>query len=397
MPKFSYTVLSENGVVTTGDAHAVSSEELKLKLEGDGLRVQSIRRATSALLRRKAADSESLLLFNQEFLALLRAGLTVSDALALTLDHPERNELGYVLADVHRAVQEGKLLSEACARHPEVFDPLYISAIRTGEKTGDLVSVLVRHQDYLRRQMTLQRKIKRAMAYPIFLLAVLGLILAALFVFVMPRFVAMYASFGAALPGPTKVLLDIANNLPLLASVLLLTTAGLWWGWRKWGATERGQAAIDRWKAGIPILGKLEQIIAIGRIMRSLSTLLSGGTALVEALHSAQESIRNRAYAAHLRSVESRVTEGGSLAAALRQTKAFPATALKMVEVGESSGALEKMLAEAALYYEEMLEDRLETVTSLIEPLLMLVMGLIVGSVIIVMYLPIFNLANVIR
>ncbi len=397
MPKFSYTVLSENGVMTTGDANAVSSEELKLNLEGEGLRVQSIRRKTPALFRRKTVDSEALLVFNQEFLALLRAGLTVSDALALALDHPERNELGQILAHVHRAVQEGKLLSEAYAAHPEVFDPLYISAIRTGERTGNLVSVLVRYQDHLRRQMLLERKIKRAMAYPIFLLVVLALILAVLFAFVMPRFVAMYASFGAALPAPTKMLLDITDNLPVLAPALLMAAAGLWWGWRQWSSTEQGQATVDKWKAGLPILGKLEQTITVGRIMRSLSTLLSGGTALVEALRTTQESVRNRAYAGHLGLAELRVTEGSSLAAALRQTKAFPATALKMVEVGESSGALEKMLAEAAQYYEEMLDDRLDTVTSLIEPLLMLVMGLIVGGIIVVMYLPIFNLANVIR
>ncbi|MGE5758684.1 MAG: type II secretion system F family protein, partial [Sideroxydans sp.] len=389
--------LSENGVVAAGEEDAVSPEELRLTLEGRGLRVQSIRRATLGVFRRTGINPETFLLFNQEFLALIRAGLTVSDALALSLDHPERNELGQILGHVHQAVHEGKLLSEACAQHIEVFDPLYISAIKTGEKTGDLVSVLARYQDYLRGQMLLQRKIKRAMAYPIFLLVVLVLILAALFGFVMPRFVAMYESFDAALPGPTRLLLDIAEHLPVLVPLLLMLAGGAWGGWHHWSATEKGRTRIDKWKAGTPILGKLEQTIAVARITRSLSTLLSGGTALVEALRTTRETLRNRAYATHLNTVEQRVTEGGGLAEALRQTKAFPSTVIKMVEVGESSGALEKMLVEAAQYYEEMLEDRLEAVTALIEPLLMLFMGLIVGSVIIVMYLPIFNLANVIR
>jgi type IV pilus assembly protein PilC len=397
MPKFSYTVLSENGVVTRGDEDAVSAEELRLKLEGRGLRVRAIRRSSPGVFRRKRVSSEAFLLYNQEFLALMRAGLTVIDALALSLDRPERNELGQVLTQVHQAVHEGKLLSEACAQHPDVFDPLYISAVKTGEKTGDLVAVLTRYQDYLRRQMLLQRKINRAMAYPIFLLVVLVLILAALFGFVMPRFVAMYASFDAALPGPTKLLLDLAQNLPVLVPLFLVPGAALWYIWRQWSATEQGRARIDKWKARAPILGAIEQTIAIARIARSLSALLTAGTALVDALRTTQETLRNRVYAAHLNVVSLRVTEGVALAEALRQTKAFPSTVVRMVEVGESSGALEKMLVEAAQYYEEILEDRLETATALIEPLLMLVMGLIVGSVIVVMYLPIFNLANVIR
>jgi type IV pilus assembly protein PilC len=397
MSKFSYKVLSENGLVTTGSEEAISSEALRLKLEEHGFRVQSIHRATLGLFKRKGVSPEIFLLFNQEFLALLRAGLTVSDALALSLDHPGRSEFGQVLAHVYQAVQEGTLLSDACAQHADLFDPLYIAALKTGEKTGELVTVLTRYQDYLRRQMLLQRKIKRAMAYPIFLMIILIIILAALFGFVMPRFVAMYASFDAALPTPTRWLLEIVNNLPVLFPLSLLLGGALWMGWRYWSTTESGRLKLDRWKADIPVLGGIVQNIAVARISRSLSTLLGGGTTLVDALHTTQQALRNRAYAAHLALAAQRVTEGLGLAEAFRQTKAFPSTVIKMIEVGESSGALDKMLVEAAQFYEERLEDQMEMATALIEPLLMLVMGVIVGGVIIVMYLPIFNLANVIR
>jgi type IV pilus assembly protein PilC len=397
MSKFSYTVLSENGLVATGSDDAVSSEELRLKLEGRGFRVQSIQRAKLGVFRRKGVSPEIFLLFNQEFLALLRAGLTVSDALALSLDHPGRSEFGQVLARVYQSVHEGTLLSDACAQHADVFDPLYIAALKTGEKTGELVSVLTRYQDFLRRQMLLQRKIKRAMAYPIFLLIVLLIILAALFGFVMPRFVAMYSSFDAALPAPTRWLLGVVENLPVLLPLMLILGGGLWMGWRSWSATDTGRFRIDKWKAGIPLVGGIEQNIAVARISRSLSTLLGGGTTLVDALRTTQQALRNRSYAAHLGLVLQRITEGVGLAEAFRQTRVFPSTLIKMIEVGESSGALDKMLVEAAQFYEERLEDRLEMATALIEPLLMLVMGVIVGGVIIVMYLPIFNLANVIR
>ena len=397
MSKFSYKILSENGLVSSGSEEAISSEALRLKLEERGFRVQTIHRAKLGIFKRKGVSPEIFLLFNQEFLALLRAGLTVSDALSLSLDHPGRSEFGHVLAHVYQLVHEGMLLSDACAQHADVFDPLYIAALRTGEKTGELVNVLTRYQYYLRRQMLLQRKIKRAMAYPIFLLIILIIILAALFGFVMPRFVAMYASFDADLPAPTRWLLGVVENLPVIMPLALLLGGGLWLAWRSWSATETGRFRIDKWKAGIPILGGIEQNIAVARISRSLSTLLGGGTTLVDALNTTQQALRNRAYAAHLALAAQRVTEGVSLAAAFRQTNAFPSTVIKMIEVGESSGALDKMLVEAAQFYEERLEDRLEMATALIEPLLMLVMGVIVGGVIIVMYLPIFNLANVIR
>lgn len=389
--------MSESGAVLKGSAPAVSVAELKLQLESRGYRVQGIRTAGFGALRRQKVNLESFQIFNQEFVALLRAGLTIPDALALCVDQPGDGNFMLVLERIHLAVQEGLLFSEACAQHPDYFDSLYVAALKAGEKTGEMVAVLARYQEYLRRQVGLQRKIKRAMAYPMFLLLVLVLILGALFGFVMPRFVAMYASFGAALPLPTQLLLGMVRHLPLILLGSGLLAAAILMLWRSWSATGHGRLKIDQWKLALPLIGKLEMTLSVARLTRSLATLLGGGTTLVDALQTTQVSMRNHLYAMHLNQVIQKVTEGNALALALQQSGLFPPTVLKMVQVGESSGSLDKMLSEVAQYYEESAEDLLDMVATLIEPLLMLLMGIIVGSVIIVMYLPIFNLANIIR
>jgi type IV pilus assembly protein PilC len=229
------------------------------------------------------------------------------------------------------------------------------------------------------------------------LLIALAVILAVLFAFVMPRFVAMYADFGAKLPWPTQMLLDLVAHMPLIAPAVAVLAVGAWFGWRSWTATESGRMAVDRLKEGIPYIGSINRIAAVAQLARLLSTLLAGGTPLVEAMRTAQESVTNRAYGMRLARATQQVVEGGSLTQALKAENLMPDTALKMVEVGEASGKLDGMLAEVAQFYEETLDHRLARVMALIEPLLMLLMGILVGGTIITMYLPIFNMAEVIK
>lgn len=399
MPLYSYTALTEAGVRVTGEGVATSAQELTQELTGKGLLIQRIqkRRARLKLFHRERVKPEEFLLFNQEFTALLRAGLTIPEALQLAANRPDNPGLGKVLQRVLEDVRGGTVLSEACARHREVFDALYVSALKTGEKTGDLPNVLARYQDYLRHRVALRKKISQALAYPTFLLIALGVILAVLFAFVMPRFVAMYADFGARLPWATQLLIDMVEHMPVIAPAVALLAVGAWFGWRAWTATEPGRMAVDRLKEGIPYIGGINRIAAVAQLARSLSTLLAGGTPLVEAMRTVQESMTNRAYSARLVRATQQVTEGGSLATAVREAQLMPETAIKLVEVGEASGKLDAMLAEVAQFYEEALDHRLTRLMAMIEPLLMLLMGILVGGTIITMYLPIFNMADVIK
>ena len=330
-------------------------------------------------------------------MALTRAGLTIPDGLALAANRPDSPSLGRTLGRVYDDVRNGAPLSEACARYPETFDRLYVATIRTGEKTGDVAKVLARYQDYLRHRIALRKKLSQALAYPAFLLVALALILIVLFTFVMPRFVAMYADLGAALPLPTRILLVIVDHLyiagPVLGAVVVLAVIG----WRRLVANEAGRRWVDNAKERLPYVGPLQRIVSAAHLARSLSTLLAGGTPLVEALRTASSSITNQVYLDRLAVVIEQVTGGSSLAKAVRSTALMPEMAARMVEVGEASGGLETMLAEIAQFYEEMLDHRLARVMALIEPLLMLLMGLFIGGIIIIMYLPVFHMADIIK
>ena len=399
MPHFVYTALSQTGMLTSGEGVAATAEELIRELAGRGLLVQRVRPKRAKLLSigRREVKPDEFLLFNQELLALLRAGLTIPEALKLSVDRPDAPNLGRTLGRVLEHMRGGALFSEACTRHPEVFDPLYISTLRTGEKTGDLPKVLGRYQEYLRHREVLRKKVSRALAYPMFLLIAVAVILAVLFMFVMPRFVAMYADFGARLPWATRVLIGVVESLPWVLPVIALAATGGWFAWRRWVATDAGRLTVDRVKERLPYIGEIQRTLAVTQLARSLSTLLSGGTPLVEALRTAQGAVGNRAYGARLLDATEQVTHGTSLAKAIRATGLVPETAVKMIEVGEASGNLEGMLAEVAQFYDEKLDNRMAQVMTLIEPLLMLVMGVLIGGIIVVMYLPIFNMAEVIK
>ncbi len=398
MPLYAYVALTESGACLAGETVAASEAALRTELSQRGLLVQKVRtRGAQGWLRARRIPPEELALFNQEFMALARAGLTVPDALALAAQRPDCPRLGMILERVHEDVRNGLALSDACARHPEAFDAVYLAAVRTGEKTGEFAAVLSRYHDYLRHRVALRKKVAQALAYPLVLLVALAVILAVLFAFVMPRFVAMYADLGASLPYPTRVLLAITQNLPVVlpATVGALLLAA--WAWRRWLSREAGRRQADRLLEALPYAGELARIVMAAQLTRSLSALLAGGTPLIEALATAGGGLTNRLHLDRLQAATRRVTEGESFSQAVRATALLPAMAARMIEVGEAAGRLDAMLADVAEFYEQVLDRRLSRAMALIEPLLMLLMGVFIGGIIVVMYLPIFHMADVIK
>ena len=398
MPAFIYVALLPTGVRVREEAVADSEGALRTDLAQRGLLVQTVREKRTRIgLRAGRVSPEEFALFNQEFMALIRAGLTVPDALTLAAKRPDSPGLGRMLARVLHDVQNGVPLSDACASHPEAFERLYIAALRTGEKTGDLLQVLSRYHDYLKHRVALRKKLAQALAYPMFLLLALVLILAVLFVFVMPRFVAMYADLDTELPFATRVLMSLVEHAYIAVPLFIAGGVVGLWSWRRWMATIAGRRRVDQIKEELPYVGELQRVVSAAQLSRSLSTLLAGGTPLVEALRTAAGSLSNRVHLDRLEAATQRVIGGESLARAVRATTLLPETAARMVEVGEASGGLDAMLAEVALYYEDILDARLARFMALIEPMLMMLMGLLIGGIIIVMYLPIFRMAEVIR
>jgi type IV pilus assembly protein PilC len=399
MPVYTYTALAENGTRIQGEESALSELTLREDLARRGFMAQELRlkRSGFGLPSRKRIKPESFLLLNQEFTALLRAGLPIPEALRLAADRPDSPQLSQVLRQVEEAVRGGLSLSEACALHSEVFDGLYLAALRTGEKTGSLPQVLAKYQVNLRHRVELMRKVGHALAYPAFLLVTLLVILSVLFVFVLPRFVALYADFGAQLPAPTRALIGVVEMMPYVAPLLVLLGFGGWIFWLRLLRDEAMRIRIDIFKERMPLLGGIYQHTASAQLARTLGTLLSGGTTLVEAMQITAESLPNRYRAKLLNEVRRQVMEGVSLAAAMASTRIMTSTAVKMIEVGEAGGGLEDMLTEVAVFHEEALSNSLTRMMSLIEPILMLLMGVFVGGIIIVMYLPIFYIVDVVK
>lgn len=399
MAVYIYTALAENGTQVQGEESALSEQVLREDLARRGFMAQELRlkRTGLGLSSRTRIKPETFLLLNQEFTALLRAGLTIPEALRLAAERPDSPQLSQVLRHVEEAVRGGLSLSEACAQHGDVFDGLYLAALRTGEKTGALPQVLAKYQVNLRYRVELKRKVGHALAYPAFLLITLLVILAVLFVFVLPRFVALYADFGAQLPAPTRFLISLVEMMPYAAPLLALVGVAGWMFWQRLLRDGVMRIRIDAFKERIPLLGGIYRHTASAQLARTLGTLLSGGTTLVEAMQITAESLPNRYRAELLNEVRKQVMEGVSLAAAMASTKILASTALKMIEVGEAGGGLEDMLTEVAVYHEEALSNSLTRMMSLIEPILMLLMGVFVGGIIIVMYLPIFYIVDVIK
>ncbi len=399
MPVYTYTALAENGTRIKGEESAISEQALRDDLARRGIMAQELhlKRSGFGLPSRQRVKPEAFLLLNQEFTALLRAGLTIPEALRLAADRPDSPQLSQVLRHVEEAVRGGLSLSEACALHGDVFDGLYLAALRTGEKTGSLPQVLAKYQVNLRHRVELMRKVGHALAYPAFLLITLLVILAVLFVFVLPRFVALYADFGAQLPAPTRALIGLVELMPYVAPLLLVLGVSGWMFWQRLLRDEAMHIRIDVFKERVPLLGKINQHTASAQLARTLGTLLSGGTTLVEAMQITAESLPNRYRAQLLNEVRRQVMEGVSLALAMASTRIMTSTAIKMIEVGEAGGGLEDMLTEVAIFHEEALSNSLTRMMSLIEPILMLLMGVFVGGIIIVMYLPIFYIVDVVK
>ncbi|MFQ5801937.1 MAG: type II secretion system F family protein [Candidatus Methylomirabilales bacterium] len=405
MATFTCRIGTPTGKVLVEDREAETLDRLRQQLETEGYYIFQVRPrsplASWSLSRPsvwwRRARKQDLLVFNQEFLALLRAGLPILTALDLVMERQTHPRLRQVLERVREAVKGGASLSEAAQQHPEIFSSLYVASVRVGEKSGDLPDTLARYIQNLKRMITLQKKVMSALLYPSILLVLTTAVVVFLLTVVVPAFSQLYLDFEAQLPYPTQVLLTttglVRDYLLVALPLPLLGLFGLW----QWRRTSAGQLTLDRLLLRLPLLGQVLHQFSLAIFCRTLGTVLAGGMPMVPALEIAAGSVHNRAAAAQLHRAIPAVTGGTSVAAALERAKAAPPLVLEMVGVGERTGALEEMLQHVADFIEEELEQRLSSMTTLLEPVIMVAMGLVVAGIVITMYLPIFHLSSAVR
>jgi type IV pilus assembly protein PilC len=401
MAVFAYRVARPDGSTLEGQIEGDEEPVVRAKLESQGLLIFQLKRRGAAPARPvfevsafRGLPLGEFLIFNQELLALVKAGLPVLRVWELLIERTRHEGFQQALRMVRQDIRGGASASEALSRHTAYFSELYIATVRAGEQSGNLVEVLKRFIAYLKLMIGLRHKIAKALAYPGFLVLTGIAVIGFLVTYVMPTFISVYAESAKSLPVATQLLIDGASAariylVPVLAlSAVLLLTA------RAYYATPHGRLTVDRFLLSAPVLGAIFIKHHTIQLTRTLGTILAGGTPLVEALHITKSAVSNRYITAALSAAVDEIREGTTLAAALDRPKVFPKLAVEMLSVGEETGSLEVMLHDVAEFYEADLDLRLTQLTTWIEPVLLLIMGILVGSIVIVMYLPVFQMAG---
>ncbi len=402
MAEFLLRYADARGQMHEQVADAATERDARERLAQQGFLVYSVRakdlsaRLRGTTSRRKTVNLEKFLIFNQQFVTLVRAGLPILKSLDLLADRLTDEKLGRHIKAVRDEVRTGTVLSDAFARQG-VFPPIYITSVLAGEKSGSLAEVLDRFLTYQKLTLAVRKKLLVSLLYPCVLICLVICLMVFLITYVVPNFAALYNSMGAKLPAATEILIAIgttARSYVLLGfGVLVLTAIMLYF----WSRRESSQESLDKVKMGTPVLGEIWTKYQVAQFSRVMGTLLVGGIPLVQALETSGRSLGTVLLKKTLDKTAVLVREGKSLSASLTKTGIVPPLAIDMMEVGESTGALPQMLSSVAEFYEEDVSTRMTALLSLIEPAIMIFMGIFVAFVLVALYLPIFSLADTIR
>jgi len=400
--EFSCRLGTENGEVIEEVHVAESESRLRQELEAKGLYILSLSRRGAfglpgllTLRRRRRLKTREFLVFNQELATLLRAGLPLVQSLDILRQRVEDLVLKATLDDVHDRVRGGASLSEAFEAQGEMIPGMYTASLLAGEKSGGLEEVIRRYVDYVKVIAAVKRKTVSAMVYPAILLSLSCVVVAIIVLFVVPQFEGFYRDFGKELPIATRVIVALSAFLRSYWLPLVLGIGGaVVAGWR-WLRRPGSATMLDRLILRVPTVGTIAGRFATSQFTRTLATLLSGGIPLVNALDVAGRALGNRFFADQLTLVGQRVREGEALAAALDERGIFPAVAIKMVEVGESTGALQEMLGSVADFFDEEIDTQLDRFVTIIEPALLVIMGIVIAGLLFALYMPLLQLGAV--
>jgi type IV pilus assembly protein PilC len=393
MNEFVVRLSDERGRIQEQTHSAATAEELRARFTQAGYYVYSVKaRGALASAGRKKVKLETFLIFNQQFLTLIRAGLPILGSLELLGRRQKVAQFRAQLEDVASRVKTGESISQAFEAQGG-FPVVYTTTLLAGERSGNLEEVLDRYLSFQRVSLTFRKKLKASLIYPALLIIMVIALFIFLITFVVPRFAQLYDQLGTQLPALTTFLLSLGQNAQHYGVYVAAVIGGLGFLFFRWTKTDAGANAVDKVRISLPVFGPVWLKYQVGLFSRTLSTLLTGGLPLVPSLETAAKSIDSRQVAnAVFKSVET-VREGKGLARSLEQTKAFPELAIEMIEVGESTGALPQMLNSVAEFFEEDVQTSLTAAMSLIEPLILVVMGVVVVTILIALYLPIFSLS----
>lgn len=403
MAKFMYQAKNAAGALSTGQIEATDETEARVRLKAQNLtplRLIQTSKATKPGVAggsffQKRASSKEMQIFTRQLSTLINAGITIVDSLKMLSEGRRNPILKEAAAKVKTSIEAGRRLGDAMASQPEVFDRFFVNMVRAGEEAGILDTILNRLATYMEKSEKIKKQIKGAMFYPAIILVVAGLVVALILVFVIPQFQEMYKGAGQELPGLTKMVVAMSDFLRQKWYIAIGTVVAIPYLFMNYYRSEEGKNQVDAILIRIPVFGELIQKSAIAKMTRTLATLLSSGVGMIEALEIASKTAGNQVIEqALVRSKES-VMSGRPLALPLSKEPLIPDMVSQMIAIGEQSGTLDTMLGKIADFYEDDVENAVKAITSMIEPLMMVFLGGIIAFLVIAMYMPIFNMANI--
>ena len=402
---FTYKVKDTKGALHRGEIEGSSKEAVIKVLRDRGLIPLGVEEKKSDGLQKELTipgfsgriKPKEVAVFSRQFATMINSGLSLLRSLNVLEQQTPNKALGTIIGQIRMDVEKGVSLSASLEKHPKAFNPLYTSMVKAGEAGGVLDETLMRLADTLEAQVALKSKIRSAMAYPVAVLSLVALVVTAMLIFIVPTFVSLYAEAGGTLPLPTRVLLTASNTMRAYWFIIFPGLIGATVGFRRWIKTPAGRRAFDALKLKVPVFGPLFHKVAISRFSRTLGVLVRSGVPILQAMDIVEDTSGNAVVAEALVKVKTSVREGESLADPVSKHAIFPPILVQMMAVGEETGALDAMLEKVSEFYDSEVETTVDGLTSLLEPLLIVFMGGTVGAILVALYLPMFNLVNVVQ
>lgn len=403
MATFVYKVRDRTGKAFTGNMEGENREVVASRLQEMNYFITSVSEKKKNLLFSNQTTLfqniklRDLTIFYRQFATMVNAGLTLVNSLDILTEQVENKALSDIIKIVKSDIEAGFTLSNAMAKHPQVFSELYISMVRAGEVGGVLDEILKKIADLMEKEFAIKQKIKSAMAYPSFVIGAAALMTIFMLTFILPQFVGVFAQFGGELPALTQFFVTLTYLFNKYWYIFFMIIGGLIFAFLAYTKTTNGKFNFDKFKLNAPVFGEINSKGAIARFTRIFGTLIKSGVPILEALSVSSNAIGNLVISKAVLDAKTKIKEGQSISGPLAASGVFPPMVTQMIMVGEESGELEEMLVNVANFYDQEVDRTVEKLTAIIEPLMMVFIGLTIGTMIIAMYLPIFNMVNLIQ
>jgi len=401
MPVYQWKGEDRKGTAQKGEIEAPNEAAVRMQLRRMQIRPAKIKKKPKDLFENVSfmqpkVQTSDVVVFARQFATMINAGLPLIQSLDILQSQQENKVFQKSIKDIKESVEGGSTLADALKKYPKIFDDLFVNMVAAGEIGGILDTILDRLSAYMEKAIKLKRQVKGAMTYPIIVLCIAVLVVGVILVFVIPVFEKMFADFGGALPAPTQIVVGLSNftkgNIHyMIGSVIALIIV-----FKRFYATEKGRVLVDDIMLKLPVFGSLLRKVAVAKFTRTMGTMISSGVPILEALDIVAKTAGNKTVEAAIYKVRSGITEGRTMAEPLGESGVFPSMVVQMVAVGESTGALDSMLEKIADFYDDEVDQAVENLTAMIEPFMMVFLGITIGGLVVSMYLPIFKMAGMV-